>query len=65
MGKTTDSLIWQSYDLSQHPNQREMDVLLSTGEIISSALLAIALNSYANVLRVHSPLENWNFTSND
>lgn len=44
MGKTTDSLIWQSYDLSQHPNQREMDVLLSTGEIISSALLAIALN---------------------
>lgn len=44
MGKTTDNLIWQSYDLSQHPNQRELDVLLSTGEIISSAFLAIALN---------------------
>jgi aspartate kinase len=44
MGKTTDSLIWQSYDLSPHPDQRELDVLLSTGEIISSAFLAIALN---------------------
>lgn len=44
MGKTTDSLIWQSYDLSQHPDPRELGVLLSTGEIISASLLAIALN---------------------
>jgi aspartate kinase len=44
MGKTTDLLIAKAHELSPHPNQRELDVLLSTGEIISAANLAIALN---------------------
>ncbi|MDD4972696.1 MAG: hypothetical protein PHY93_00015 [Bacteriovorax sp.] len=44
MGKTTDTLIAQSYNLSEHPNQRELDVLLSTGEVIPASYLAIALN---------------------
>jgi aspartate kinase len=38
MGKTTDKLIFQSQQLSEHPIQRELDVLLSTDEIISAAL---------------------------
>lgn len=45
MGKTTDILISQSQEFSEHPSQRELDVILSTGEIISAAYLAIALNN--------------------
>jgi aspartate kinase len=43
MGKTTDSLIQLANDVSRHPGEREMDVLLSTGELVSSTLLAMAL----------------------
>ena len=44
MGNTTDNLIDLAGTLSQNPNKREMDLLLSTGELVSSALLSIALN---------------------
>ncbi len=44
MGDTTDRLIKLAYQISEHPQSRELDVLLSTGEIVSSTLLAMALN---------------------
>ncbi len=43
MGKTTDGLLSQAKALSTNPNPRELDMLLSTGERVSVALLAIAL----------------------
>ncbi|MCX7845359.1 MAG: aspartate kinase [Dictyoglomaceae bacterium] len=43
MGDTTDDLISMAEEITKNPNPREMDVLLSAGERISSALLAMAL----------------------
>ncbi|MDA1093594.1 MAG: aspartate kinase [Acidobacteria bacterium] len=43
MGKTTDVLIALADSLSSSPEPREMDLLLSTGEIVSSTLMAMAL----------------------
>ena len=43
-GKTTDKLIKEAKELSAIPNEREMDVLVSAGELISSAKLSILLN---------------------
>ncbi len=43
MGKTTDVLIELAKEISDNPSKREMDMLLSTGEQVSIALLAIAL----------------------
>ena len=44
-GKTTDQLITEAKELSENTKDREMDVLLSTGEQISSAKLSIVLNN--------------------
>ena len=44
MGGETDKLISLASELSQHPIERELDVLLSSGEQQSIALLAKALN---------------------
>ena len=44
MGKTTDNLLSMARDLSPKPPRREMDMLLSTGERITMALLCMALN---------------------
>lgn len=44
MGDTTDDLNRLALSMSQDPNPREMDVLLSTGETITSTLLSMALN---------------------
>jgi len=43
MGDTTDRLIEMSKKISKDPDKRELDVLLSSGERISMALLAMAL----------------------
>ncbi|REK19263.1 MAG: aspartate kinase [Actinobacteria bacterium] len=43
MGKTTDELISLAADISANPPPREMDMLLTAGERISMALLAMAL----------------------
>jgi aspartate kinase len=43
-GKTTDELIAMAQEVSEHPDAREMDMLLSTGERISCALCAMAIN---------------------
>jgi aspartate kinase len=45
MGKTTDGLIALARQVTDHPDVRELDVLLSTGELVSSTLLAMALKS--------------------
>lgn len=42
-GDTTDDLIEKAAEINTKPSKREMDVLLSTGEQISIALLAMAL----------------------
>lgn len=43
-GKTTDDLIRQAEEVSEHPDPREMDMLLSTGERQSCALAAMVIN---------------------
>lgn len=43
-GKTTDELERLAREVSDHPDPREMDMLLSTGERISCALMAMALD---------------------
>ena len=43
MGDTTDELIRLASEVSRQPDRREYDLLLSTGEIVSSTLLAMAL----------------------
>jgi len=45
MGRTTDNLIRFAYQINERPGDRELDVLLSTGEIVSSTLLAMALET--------------------
>ena len=44
LGDTTDALAELAAQISRTPPEREMDMLLSTGEQISMALLAMALN---------------------
>ena len=43
-GKETDRLIADAYEISGAPDPREMDMLLSTGERVSCALCAMAIN---------------------
>ena len=45
MGHTTDYLVKMAKDLSTNPSSREMDMLLSTGEGVSIALLAMAIQA--------------------
>jgi len=44
MGDTTDQLIELALQITDHPDVREFDALLSTGELISSTLLAMTLH---------------------
>ncbi|PGY10059.1 aspartate kinase [Bacillus sp. AFS031507] len=44
MGKSTDTLVGLAKEISAQPNKREMDMLLSTGEQVTIALLSMALN---------------------
>lgn len=43
MGKTTDGLVGLAKEISANPCRREMDMLLSTGEQVSIALMSMAL----------------------
>ena len=45
MGKTTDALQDMAHELTETPSPREMDMLMSTGEQVSIAMLAIAIHS--------------------
>jgi len=44
MGDTTDDLIKLANQVSAKPDNRELDLLLSTGEIVSATLLTMALH---------------------
>ncbi len=46
LGDTTDELIDLAHKITAHPSEREMDMLLSTGEQVSVALLAIAIHQH-------------------
>ena len=43
MGKTTDTLVGLSQEITSNPSRREMDMLLSTGEQVTIALVTMAL----------------------
>lgn len=45
MGDTTDELIDLAHTVSAEPDAREMDLLLSTGELVSITLLSMALRN--------------------
>lgn len=45
MGEETDRLLDLARDITDQPDEREQDVLISTGEQVSSSLLAMALKS--------------------
>jgi aspartate kinase len=45
MGNTTDHLISLAKEVSDQPQAREMDLLLSTGEMVSCTLMAMALRT--------------------
>ncbi|MBR1753486.1 aspartate kinase [bacterium] len=51
MGKTTDGLVKLAREISPNPNPREMDMLLSTGEGVSIALLAMAIQETGHKAR--------------
>ena len=44
MGHTTDNLIKLAHEISKNPSDREMDMLMSTGEQVSIALLTMAIH---------------------
>jgi aspartate kinase len=43
MGDTTDDLLKLARQVTPHPSERELDALVSTGELVSSSLVAMAL----------------------
>jgi len=43
MGKSTDQLIALAKSVSEKPSKRELDALISTGEMVSSSLLSMAI----------------------
>lgn len=45
MGKTTDELIKMASQITSSPNERELDMLISTGEQVSIALLTMAIHA--------------------
>jgi len=51
MGKTTDSLVQLAQEISPHPDRREMDMLLATGEQVSIALVSMALQALGQPAR--------------
>ena len=60
-GKTTDELIKEAMSLSSVPNERELDVLLSSGEQMSMAKLAILLNRLGMRAISLTRLASWNY----
>ncbi len=45
MGKSTDDLVALAHEVNSSPPARELDILLSTGEIVSMSILAMAIAS--------------------
>ena len=59
-GKTTNQLIKESTALTAIPNEREMDMLLSTGEQITASKLAILLNRKGYRSSIINRMASWN-----
>jgi len=59
MGETTDELIHLAYQVAERPSEREVDVLLSTGEVVSSTLLAMAAGLVSGRLRLNGSTKSW------
>ena len=45
MGDTTDELIDLAHQITDKPSEREMDILLATGEAVSMSLMAMSLHT--------------------
>ncbi len=45
MGKTTDELIARAHEINPNPPKRELDMLITTGEQVSVALMAMAFDT--------------------
>ena len=45
MAGVTDELIKLAHEMSPHPTERELDILLATGEHAAAALIAMAVNA--------------------
>ena len=62
MGKTTDGLIAKAHEITESPSRRELDMLLATGEQVSVALMAMAIQSLGvqaiSLNAAHGPYEN-------
>lgn len=48
MGDTTDDLIDLAHSVAERPDAREFDMLVTTGERVSMALLAMAIKDWAS-----------------
>jgi len=46
LGDSTDKLIGLAHQINEHPSERELDMLVSTGEQVSCALLAMAIHKF-------------------
>ena len=46
MGDTTDELLEKAAEINPYPSKRELDMLLTTGEQVSVALMAMALQFF-------------------
>jgi len=57
MGDTTDRLVELAREVCPDPDLRELDALLATGEMISTALLAMALNQLGRKARSWNALQ--------
>ena len=57
MGDSTDRLVELAREVCPEPEPREMDALLATGEMVSTALLAMALNRRGTRARSYNALQ--------
>lgn len=65
MGKTTNALTNLAHQITDKPNLRELDALLSTGECTSVALLAMALNAIGYPARSYNAWQMGIWTDNN
>ncbi len=65
MGKTTNALTALAHQITDKPNLRELDALLSTGECTSVALLAMALNAIGCPARSYNAWQMGIWTDNN
>jgi aspartate kinase len=57
MGDATDRLVELAHEIGPEPDARELDALLATGEMVSTALLAMALRRLGRDARSYNALQ--------